>query len=169
MRITQTLATKAANLLTERTGKAIEVLSDEIDNMALADYMKSLPKGLVAFDKAHPGWITKEDDLRVSYLFGGRLQTYYASAGISVPVKDGYARLSASRALKAKIIRLEELREKQRSLKKEAYAAILALGTSKKVLKVFPETAELFGATNAGEPATESPDITHLKTKLKKQ
>lgn len=94
---------------------------------------------------------------------------YYAGAGVSVPAKDGYARLTANKSLRAKIIRLEVLRDKHRSLKKETYAAVLALGTSKQVLKAFPETAELFGVEAAGESAPISSNIIDLKTKLKKQ
>lgn len=169
MRITQALATKAANILTAKTAQAIEAISNEVDTMSLEDYLKSLPKGVVAFDKANPGWVTKEDDLRVGYKWGGIIHTYYASAGVSVPVKNGYAKLNASKALRAKIIRLEELKEKHRTLKKEAYTAVLALGTSKQVLKTFPETAELFGMAKVGEPAPGNADILRLKHQLQKQ
>lgn len=169
MRISQALATKAANLLTAKTKLAIESLSAQVETMALDAYMKSLPKGLIAFDKANPGWVTKEDDLRVYYNSGGIVQTYYASAGISVPVKEGYAKLKANKALNAKIIRMEELREKYRTLKREAYTAVLTLGTSKQVLKAFPETAELFGSTSACAPSTVNPSIIDLKAKLQKQ
>jgi len=156
MRITQTLATKAANLLTTKTRVTIEALEAEVDKIALDTYLKTLPKGLASFDKTNPGWIKKDEDLRVEYHSDGKLHTYYAGSEISVPMKNGYAKLSANKSLRAKIIRLEELREKHRMLKKEIYAAVIDLGTSKKVLKVFPETAELFGNTNSTQSTISS-------------
>lgn len=168
MRITQALATKAANLLTLKTDSAIEALENEIDSMSRDAYIKTLPKGLLAFDKANPGWITKDDDLRVIYMLGGKRCTYYVGSGVLVPVKDGGSKLIAGKVLRAKIVRLEQMRENYRTMKKEIYAAVLVLGTSKQVIKAFPETAELFGTLKPGE-AAPAPKIIELKKKLQKQ
>lgn len=168
MKITQELARKAAKLLTAKTDNTIEALSKEINTTSRDAYMKSLPKGLLAFDKANPGWLSMDEDLRVKYYDGGQFKTFYPNIDVAVPTKDGGPKLTANKELKGKIIRLQELIEKRQHLRQETYVAILDLGTSKKVIQAFPETAELFGASKPGESAVV-PTIVDLKKKLQKQ
>jgi hypothetical protein len=169
MKITHDLATEIANVLTQKSKAANERLRGEIDASVLEAYTKAIPKELVKVDKAIPNWVHKASSIYVRYRINNRDRTHITMVKAKVITRVGNSDIKPTPAIRRKIIQLDKQEEALRTLKKDTIRAVLALGTSKRVLQQFPDAEPALKSKGNLPVVPVSINVHDLKAKLQKQ
>jgi hypothetical protein len=169
MRISHDLAIEIANVLTQKSKVANEKLRTDIDALVFETYTKAIPKELVKLDKAIPDWVHKSGSIYVRYRVGNLQRTHITVLKGKVITKGGNPDIKATTVIRNKIIQLSKQEEALRALKKDTIRAVLALGTSKRVLQQFPGAEAALKARGNLPVVPVNINVHDLKAKLQKQ
>jgi hypothetical protein len=175
MRITNELARTIADTLLAKSKQSNEKLRSEIDALAIAEYQLMVPQEIIKVSKSCPSWIAKADSVSVKYRVNGTLHHHraYAEKGkkvIILKAGDDTLKVNTKSAIRRKIIKLKKAQDEYWKLRKETIQAMIALGSSKRVIEQFPETAPLFKVQpKYTPPPAQKTNLSGLKSKLQKQ
>ena len=169
MRISHELAGDIANALTLKSKAANDKLRAEIEFLVFMAYTKKVPKEVVKMEKSFPDWVQKTGSIYVRYRIGDRNRTFITILKTKVITKGGDSDLKPSAVIRKKILQLDKQEEELRALKKDTIRAILALGTTKRVLQQFPDAAPALKAKDKMPVVPWSGNVHDLKAKLQKQ
>lgn len=169
MRISHELANQISIALTQKSKAANDKLRAEIDLLVLMEYTKTIPKELVKLEKAFPDWVQKSGSIHIRYQIGERHRHYFTAVKAKVITKAGSTEFKPSASTKKKIIQFDKQEEALKELKKETSRAVLALGTAKRVLQQFPDSASVLKSKDSLPVVPVSVNVHDLKAKLQKQ
>lgn len=175
MRISHELARTIATSLLSKSKEANEKLRAEIDAMAIAEYQLYIPLEILKVAQTCPSWVEKKDSISVQYRIDGgvhhhRAYTEKGKKSIILKAGDDTLKVNSKSGICRKLVRLQKAQDEYWKLRKETIQAIVDLGTSKRVIEQFPETAVLFKTQPRRSPMpAQKVNLSGLKKKLQKQ
>jgi hypothetical protein len=150
-KISQSAASDAAYKIAEPLQVKADALSKELRDFLVEEYIKTVPKEIMAIWETHKKWIKKENYI---YVDGVGIGREYFNLGTSYVPSQGTTNLSLDSKNAAKYVKMKDVQEaayqKYRDTAIEIEKTILALGTHKKIGQVMPNALRYLPEAKTG-------------------